>query len=178
MGRRQDLRGVAVQNAVVDLQRERDHAAVDDVAGLRRDLGVPEEDGHCDQTSDDHGVASFEDSSVCHACAHHRPKDAGDLDESIVSPRFVGAGCAELNAPTGQVVWEEDDEEWVSKANDEPGGPEESCRCRNLPGDEQGAEVDEELGHGESAARMGRGDGSTRIKLLDGKRKGPVVALG
>lgn len=175
MSRRQRLRRVPIQDAVVNLEREGDDAAIRNTGLLRRNLRVRKEEGHCGHGANHHGVPASQDAAVRHVAAQHGARDAAYLDESIVAPRLVRARDAKLHAPAGEVVGQEDVEQGIRQADDGPRQPEQHGSLGHLAGGEQGAGVDGKLAQGEAAAGVGEADGAAGLELLDAEGAGPPV---
>ena len=72
MRRGQDFWGVSVQRTVVNIQGETYCAAEADVLVLGSDLGVGEEEGHRDESTDHHSVLSTKDFPIAHVPCEHR----------------------------------------------------------------------------------------------------------
>lgn len=106
MSRGEDFRSVGVECTVVNVEGEANHAIEGDVLGLRSDLGGREEECHCDQGADDHGVLSAQYFPITHITRQHWTLwivnkiailfevatywNSTDVDQCIVSPGVVG----------------------------------------------------------------------------------------
>lgn len=175
MSRRQRLRRVPIQDAVVNLEREGDDAAIRNTSLLRRHLRIRKEEGHCGHGANHHGVPTSQDAAIRHVAPCHRAKDAAYLDESIVAPRLVRARDAKLHAPAGKVVGQEDVEQGIRQAYNGPRQPKQHGSLCYLARGKQGADVDGKLAQGEGAAGVGEADGAAGLELLDAEGAGPPI---
>lgn len=87
MSTRQDLRGVGIKSAVVDVDAERDQTSECDVLDRSLHRSVGEEEGHADQSADDHGVLAAK-LGVTHEASNNGAWDAADVGQSVVAPDF------------------------------------------------------------------------------------------
>jgi hypothetical protein len=87
MSTRQNLRSVGIKSAVVDVDAERDQTSEREV--LHRSLyrSVGEEEGHADQSADDHGVLAAK-LGVAHEASNNGTWDTADVGQSVVAPDF------------------------------------------------------------------------------------------
>lgn len=83
----QNLRSVGIKSAVVDVDAEGDQASESNVLHRCLHRSIGEEEGHADQSADDHGVLTAE-LGVAHEASDDGTWDTADVCQSIVAPDF------------------------------------------------------------------------------------------
>lgn len=83
----QDLRSVGIKSAVVDVDAEGDQTSEGEVLHRSLHRSVGKEEGHADQSADDHGVLAAK-LGVAHETSDNGTRDTTDVCQGIVAPDF------------------------------------------------------------------------------------------
>lgn len=103
MGTRQHLWRVRIQSAIVDVEREGDHAGKHNILDVRLDGRVAEEEGHSEEGADDHCVLATEKPDIAHKSRDEGAENTTRVGEGVVSPRLK-RGAVESGPTSGQIL--------------------------------------------------------------------------
>lgn len=84
----QNLRGIRIQRAVVNVQEASDQTGKGRILGSRLDSRVSKEEGTGDQGTNRHGVFAAKQFRVAHEACDDGARNTADVGEAVVAPSF------------------------------------------------------------------------------------------